>query len=558
MLLIYLNIYAIQIVRDRTADSSRNLLAQYMRQMDESLGSAERYMIALISNNNHLLQLGFSQTGDNSYNMAKIALSSKLMEDIIIQQSIDAYFVYSIPRNDYFDVYNERGQPRTTYPQKEQIRGFIREFIHFEVKEYKLRPNEWFVQKVGDRFYLFRIIQSGGLYVGAWTEVDGLWSTIDAIGHDHQGLTVFLTQHGEPMNRFAELGSDKIKLDRQVQNIMLSGNRSKHLVVGEHSQSGNYALAMLIPDDKLLADLPGILQFVIGISLLALLLLPAGLVVLRNTVFVPLNTVLMGMKRIRQGYLQTRIEMKRAPDELQLFVQTFNLMMDEIQTLRIHVYEERLEKQRVELERLQLQINPHFFINCLNMVHSLAYLRNVEQIQKLTMSLVRYFRSSFRSNDTFIALGDELRHIDHFLVIQQFRYQDRIHYTTDIDESVKDANLPPMLIHTFVENAVKHAFNHERGLSLHLIIRQSELDSVSGLEITIQDDGSGYPGHILEGIREGRRIVDAEGDHIGIWNVKERIRLLYGEQAAITFENLNPSGACIRIRIPFIPTEREC
>ncbi len=103
---------------------------------------------------------------------------------------------------------------------------------------------------------------------------------------------------------------------------------------------------------------------------------------------------------------------------------TFNGMMEQIQELRIHVYEEQLNKQKAELQHLQLQINPHFFMNSLNIIYNLALVKNYALIQEMAISLVQYFRYMFRSNLTFLPLKDELQHIRNYIRIQELRFLD--------------------------------------------------------------------------------------------------------------------------------------
>ena len=101
---------------------------------------------------------------------------------------------------------------------------------------------------------------------------------------------------------------------------------------------------------------------------------------------------------------------------------TFNTMMDEIHKLKINVYEEQLATQRSELKHLQLQINPHFLFNSLNIVYHLASVKNLALIQEMILCLVQYFRFMFRSNSHFVSLSDELDHTRNYLTIQQMRF----------------------------------------------------------------------------------------------------------------------------------------
>ena len=131
---------------------------------------------------------------------------------------------------------------------------------------------------------------------------------------------------------------------------------------------------------------------------MALLTLPACLIWLNRFILNPLNRIVEFMKGIgAEGLPQTRLANDVATSEFQLIVSTFNRMLDRIEKLKIDVYEEKLSKQKAELKHLQLQLKPHFFLNALNIIHSLAQLGDCAKIQELIQYLTNYFRYVFRT-----------------------------------------------------------------------------------------------------------------------------------------------------------------
>src|SRR5690606_33314794 len=126
-------------------------------------------------------------------------------------------------------------------------------------------------------------------------------------------------------------------------------------------------------------------------------------------------------------------------------------MMDEIQRLRVNVYEEQLNKQREELQRLQLQVNPHFFLNSLNIVYNLAKVKNFNLIMEMTSALIQYFRFLFRSNTSFVKLKDELEHTRNYMNIQTLRFPEKLYCNVDAPIYLNDVPVPPLIIQSFVE-----------------------------------------------------------------------------------------------------------
>ena len=103
-----------------------------------------------------------------------------------------------------------------------------------------------------------------------------------------------------------------------------------------------------------------------------------------------------------------------------------------------------------------------------------------------------------------------------------------------------------MVMLTFVENAIKYSTNYSKELDIRLYAALSE----DQLVIQIEDDGGGFPEEILQALREGKPIYKEDQEHIGISNVVSRLKLYYGQEASITFENMESSGARVCIKLP--------
>jgi two-component system sensor histidine kinase YesM len=285
------------------------------------------------------------------------------------------------------------------------------------------------------------------------------------------------------------------------------------------------------------------------IAMGSILLLPVFLLFLRTTVLVPLKRITAVMKRIEDGDLEARIDRYPAAEEFEIANGTFNRMMAQIKQLRISAYEDQIDKQKNELRNLQLRVNPHFFMNTLNIIYNLARVKNYELIQEMTLCLVQYFRYMFRSNLTFVPLKDELQHIRNYLRIQELRFPESLTYEIEIPESLLDTLVPSLVIQNFVENTFKHAITLDE--PIHLSIRAELADAAEPqIKITIRDTGKGFPEKVLNDFHLGNRIIDSQGEHTGIWNVQQRLRLLYGNHAYVMLSNSNPSGAVVEIALP--------
>lgn len=273
---------------------------------------------------------------------------------------------------------------------------------------------------------------------------------------------------------------------------------------------------------------------------------------MRNSILIPLMRIIRAMKKVRGGDWNVQVEMGKSSNEFKLLGDSFNSMMTEIQTLRVNVFEEQLNKQREELQRLQLQVNPHFFLNALNIIYNLAKVKNYELILEMTLSLIQYFRYMFRSNTSFVKLKDELEHTKNYLRIQDLRFRSQLNWTVEAPNYLSEAPVPPLVIQSFVENSIKHAVTLEQPVQINVQIGFPEGDkSGSQMSIRIQDTGQGFDSYLLKQLQSGQSIVNKQGEHTGIWNAQRRIKLLYGDKASIYFSNDKVSGgAVIEIKLP--------
>jgi two-component system sensor histidine kinase YesM len=545
-LLIYSNYYSIDVVRNQVSISNKNLISLYMGQIDTQLDAAEKNILGLVTNNINLQSME-APYDDDEYQLAKYNLSVLLSNNLLFYKSIDAFFIFSDSRQDLMEV----PQNSVSFSEKTEVEKFLLSHLNQLTSSSKLPDANWYVKKIGNTSYVLRTIKTGSLYIGAWVKASTLLGPMNLIDLGTKGSALLITSQGEPMVKSDLLQDENVDLSRDFQKYYMTGTKNDLLVVGEPSQKGGFSLAAVIPNDHILQNLPVITRIIGWSSFAAIALLPLSLYFLHRVLLVPLKRLITVMNKINKGLVNARIEERHAPNEFLVVNHTFNKMMTQIEELKVNVYEEQLSKQKAELQHLQLQINPHFFMNSLNILFNLAQVRNYELIQEMTLCLVRYFRFMFRSNLTFIALEEELEHVRNYIRIQELRFPQHLECSIDYSNSLKDMKVPPLLIQTFLENSIKHGVTLEEPLQLSVSLECKETGLSPYVEIMIRDTGKGFSQSVLEQIRSGNRVVDEQGEHIGIWNVKKRLLLLYGEEATVTCYNGYPTGAVVEIKLPY-------
>ncbi|GAE93113.1 two-component sensor histidine kinase [Gracilibacillus boraciitolerans JCM 21714] len=184
-------------------------------------------------------------------------------------------------------------------------------------------------------------------------------------------------------------------------------------------------------------------------------------------------------------------------------------------------------------------------------MYSLAKLKDYELIKELTLSLIKYFQFVFRNKSTFVSLKDEVGHTTNYLKIQELRYLNQFSYTIIVPTYLEDTRIPPLLILTFVENAVKHAVSLDEEIQINVEVKIIEKkDAPPFLNINIVDTGVGFSEELLTKLNSHQTIVNEQGEHTGIWNIDRRLTLLYDGHAYLEFRNNQPSGAIVEVFIP--------
>jgi two-component system, sensor histidine kinase YesM len=553
-LLLYNNFYAIGVVREQVADSYANALTFYMNQIDTGLNDVDSYMNTVAGPlSSDLLSLDLA-VEDDDYYMAKILLYNKLSRDIVLYPTMNSFFVYVDERQDYMEV--SKGE--ITYQEKELVKSNLVEWIRKQDIAPHRGTKRWKQIKIGESQYLMDIVQSGDAYLGAWVKVDHILEPLRSLKLAEEGTILLSSDDGTMMTNPSFVQSYGIELQLQPENYYLSGTDKSFLIVGKNSQRGNFNLYTLIPDESVLANLPYLNKLVWLFSMGAVFFIPIGLYIMRRSILTPLGRVLIAMMRVRGGDWGVRVEPMRGSDEMMLLSNSFNSMMNEIQSLRVNVYEEQLKKQKEELQRLQLQVNPHFFLNSLNIIYNMAKTKNYELIMEMTMALIQFFRFLFRSNTSFVKLKDELEHTRNYLKIQTLRFPEKLAWEIDAAEYLQDMPVPPLIIQSFVENSIKYAVTLEEPVHIIVKIRFTEDESGTMINIRIQDTGQGFRPDVLEELQAGGSVENEQGEHTGIRNVQRRLRLLYGEVISITFDNdKETGGAVINMILPTNPAKEE-
>jgi len=197
---------------------------------------------------------------------------------------------------------------------------------------------------------------------------------------------------------------------------------------------------------------------------------------------------------------------------------------------------------KARMDALTSQINPHFLFNTLNTVSSLIRF-DPDMARGVVLKLSNILRRLLRKHETFVPLREELQFIDDYLDIEVIRFgPDKLQIFKEVDEETLDIFVPSMLLQPIVENAIKHGLAPRlAGGQIHICTKHFD----GRLTIEIKDNGMGM---------SSERLLEVYGGGIGISNVHERLRLLYGDHFEMDIRSREGQGTQIRIEIPELAT----
>ena len=209
----------------------------------------------------------------------------------------------------------------------------------------------------------------------------------------------------------------------------------------------------------------------------------------------------------------------------------------------------RIEHRLQEQEKLLLaarvaalasQINPHFLFNTLTSISSLIR-SQPETARTLIVKLSGLLRRLLRSQEHFVTLREELEAIDEYLDIEAIRFGPKLTIEKSIDPASLDVIVPSMLLQPLVENSIKHGLSPKIGEG-RILIRSTRRDGHSIIDII--DNGVG----VTHGHAERASLTPGSG--IGLQNVNERLRVIYGANYQLQLDSVPGEGTCARIVIP--------
>jgi Predicted signal transduction protein with a C-terminal ATPase domain len=312
-----------------------------------------------------------------------------------------------------------------------------------------------------------------------------------------------------------------------------------YIIVFDSVGSIGWMVTDIIPYNEIMSDFNKVRTKIITFSIFLSLLVIALYLLISSSIVRPLNQVARSFRRMQKGDLSVTAEhsMLAEVDELS---EDFNKMVETINNLLEEIKVANRKERDAELKALQVQINPHFLYNTLDIIY---WMTDSKEIASITNNLAKFFRLSLSSGKNIISVGEELEQVKVYLNIQNIRFKNKFVYQEEVDPELLEYPMLKLILQPLVENALLHGLKYVKDGG---IIRVFCKAANGNLEFRVEDNGTGVDLERIKYILEGNEVHKG----YGIKNVNERIKLQYGNQYGLFYSNLKEGGTCVKMVIP--------
>lgn len=348
------------------------------------------------------------------------------------------------------------------------------------------------------------------------------------------------------------------------QSMIFSNCGEKILDAGEedgfvyntfYADNVGWHFTMAIPSDYYLQDIRHTVWTTGALMAVVVLLSALLAVIVVSRITQEISNLKDAMHQVASGDLQAHYPVK-SRDEIGQMGQAFNYMVDHIRRLMQQVAEEEKQKRLVEIAFLEAQINPHFISNVLNNVVWMARLQHADNVIPLVQSLNILLQNVMHQENDMILLKDELDYLDNYLRIVEYSGSFDFVVEKDIQEGTKRLSVLRFILQPILENAIYHGISNDLSREGKITIRSRIKEEK--LYLTVEDNGNGMTQEQIKQILEEKAENRKHFNGIGIPNVRERIRLFFGEEYGLFYESEVGRYTRAVILLPVIEEEEKC
>ncbi|RKP55115.1 sensor histidine kinase [Cohnella endophytica] len=365
---------------------------------------------------------------------------------------------------------------------------------------------------------------------------------------------------GKSISEFVDTknGIDMKRRGSQSKTLTFDGNKSFVSVQDLQLQRlgvGDWKLVMVTSWQYLSGDMALVLRWMVVVTTVSLILaLVFNLMFVRRTVRFIIRVV-RAMRQVERGDLSTRVPVV-GKDETSSLAWGFNSLVTRVSELLDDVKQEQSRKRKAEMMLLQAQIKPHFLFNALESINILAVQNEGRKVSKMVQRLANIFRISIQQKEE-ITIEQELEHLQSYLEIQKYRFEDLFEYSIDVSPELMSNTILKLTLQPLVENSIQHGFE---GIDYMGRIHVSAREEGNNIAFYVEDNGIGITEEqmarfVSSGMTTLQEMYEespetGERRGLGVGNVADRLRIHYGNGYGLTLCSAPDQGTIIKCLIP--------
>lgn len=520
--------------RQSEKESVNYILSMYSRNMEGALEKTDNDLEDILLSNSTLMLLK-NKSGLQRWH-ASYALSELLNKKLSLTMEADAYVVFDAE----YEKFIMARSNNILYDDLEPIQNYLS-----GIAGLKKKNTGWISAQMGEKVYLIKCYYYGGVCISAIISEQKIREILSD-GQNTENLLEFYVTDAEG-NVICASNPD-VKYGQRLETGMEEKYFRPRWYRQEVMNGTCYVVAVVRQSDAL-RDSPYF--FIVLVMLLISLIFIFWLMRFMNDeVIKPINVLADTSGKIRMGDLTIRPEYSCKNTEMAGLRETYVTMLDTIMELKLQEYENVIRVKESELKYMHMQLKPHFFLNALSTINSMAYENENDEIHEFIQAFSRNIRYMFRVGLHTVSLKEEIANIEDYLEMQRILYKDCFYFYMEVPEMLEKWEIPQMLLHTFMENIFKHAVSIDTFTTIFLRCSLEKFDGISVLKIEIQNSGNHFRQEILERINEDAGKKENHNRGIGLIYTKEILSIMYDREDLLFLENEEAGNVKVTVRIP--------
>ena len=520
--------FGTMMLRQQEEESVDYILKTYRTNLNKALNKIESDLQDILSNQVTLQML--KNRSDLRRWRASYNLTSLLDEKRVTTQDVDGYVISDTAYNTFLMARNKN----IAYSDLDDIESFFK-----QIDRGKIISSGWTAAEINERGYLLKYYNYGEVLIGAIVSQEKTQQILSYGQDTDTGIEFFVT------NNEKEIICSSNPTWQYGQKIEENGNsvlREQKILDGEYLVMGS------IQHVGLGAQTPYFFIILFFLILVVVLLLFLRFF-MNKEVIGPVKVLSDTSEKIQQGNLMVRPSYECWNQEMLELKETYAMMLNTIMDLKVQHYEKMIQVKDSELKYMHMQLKPHFFLNALSTINSMAYQNKNEEIHDFIQVFSENIRYMFRAGLHTVPLKEEIAHVEKYLDMQKLLYANSFYAYYEMPEQLEEYPIPQMLLHTFVENIFKHAIDINSFTTIFIVCSLEEHNKESMLKIEVQNTGKCFEEETLRRINGTGEDGNSSGG-IGLMHTKEILSILYGQNSLIWLENEEPEGAKVTVWIP--------